>query len=422
MTRFEPTDPYQLEGKVPIEYTDANGVAHNVDMGFVKIKDPSHEGQSLGVLASDPKLVAAMQVKGPFGLGEATPSIAHHEIILLDSPKKFGILPPPSELGDTVAKSVILLNPDGTIEFNKSQLVDIGPVQDVDRVTTQVVVEKRAQNQVHDIDEALREIIWDKRHTYQLIPELRKELVALGYGFQEGVEPLERTWVQIPSPQELQRRLDARREAASAQGIYLPHIVLLPTGNYTPSKMNEIFASGRYPVSAEDIHYYLHDTVSNHFEALLVYGEPLVEILSRTCLAANNFDSFVFEHISDNDIYKGGNYSGKQKDLRISLINEFLTDQLSLIKLDQPMPEEGYYMTKWMMSFAQDAVNILRANGTLSELSLVQALKAKGISEDKVTGYLLMKELVEQTQERHGIVPSEPGDPTSRPTFDGGMF
>lgn len=199
-----------------------------------------------------------------------------------------------------------------------------------------------------------------------------------------------------PTPATLQERL-----AEARQVLFVPELEFVSTGHISSEDYVSILAEGKFPVGVSDFAYYFHDVTNEHMVALVEYGEPLIDMMTRFARAVENTDVVHFTEYMEDEQY--GDLSGSEKMSAAAQRLDAITSDLSYISIE--MHEDDRPYTGHGLALIQNFVDVMRAAGELEGSIIEQAILARGVvaSSEEITGALVVEELVQLTRERFGI-------------------
>lgn len=234
----------------------------------------------------------------------------------------------------------------------------------------------------HEVLGNLLDGLYSSSPHYDKYPQLRHAFAALGFEGAAGDGK-----VTLPTPGEYARRLVELRETDTTSGIYYPTIQLIPGAYLDKQTFIESYASGRQPIATEGFWYFTHDAASDHSVALLYYGEPLMDFVSRYAqlgLTPDNQPAI-------------SSFDERREDYKGKIANNIdaLTDYLGGFPIDQLYVEEP-------LNVGGDMIEGLREAGQLDSVRIVQWMLERGMinSADELDGAKLLNAFGANAEER----------------------
>ncbi len=236
------------------------------------------------------------------------------------------------------------------------------------------------------VDFARGELSYAQQGPYFNTVEIRQVFEALG--FSPGV---------IPTPKTFKARMDYFRQNETASGVYYPKIRLIPAAGIKADPYLSAYAAKEHAVATKAFRFYHHDIASEHLQALMKDGEPLMDLLAAFAQVALNPKAaiaFNFQRISDE---KMGVLIGEDKLKRATVTIDAMT--MLMAKRDAKYNTTQGELTN-VANCIVDAVKSDRKR--VKKIPFIAAmLKTKRIKSVKeLTGAVVVDEITRLTQQR----------------------
>jgi len=275
------------------------------------------------------------------------------------------------------------------------------------------------------VDEVKPNVNFNEKFPFKNITAVQKAYERLGVSVETG-EFGHIKGVTLPLPAALVVRA-AGIESDPDSLIYVPSIKLMPAAKIDNQTFVSTFASGEYPVAADDYEYYAHDVSADHLEAFMVYGEDLMEFMHMYAAKITNSpesEAVQFSAVLDREAQEA---VGQDKFERAAINLDFVTTSLAGFELDKDinLNERMVWHTQpEMVSRKPDVVYIvhdmLTALGPeqMQSLGVVKAMVTRGSIEAGKTpsAEAVIQELALSARERFDIKIKEPApEPETAP-------
>ncbi|GEM_PF-6895704 len=230
---------------------------------------------------------------------------------------------------------------------------------------------------------------------YRNVPSVRQVYDSLGFAV--TMEKSDPTSVTLPTPQEFSRRMAELRQT----NPNIPEVVPIEAGAIVGQGYVGILATGKFPCAVADFYFYQHDIATDHLAALLEYGEPLMDLMTRYAVSVEAVDSLHFSKARDD--MPAADLQGDDKFDRAALELDQITATIAYVKPDRVAEEqERTTLSGIMDNFAY----ALRASGQMQDSLLAKSIMERdGVqTATDITGSDLLDELTLQWRERHGVL------------------
>lgn len=367
-----------------------DGTERDIKDNFTLLRgiDASH-----GHLTTNPHFLAKVLERGPLAFDEAREQ--GQDPTQLSFMVMEEIDPELAKEREDIELTNITVDSDGNIIYTSERIKHIEAFE-TDPVTTLVV--EGGQNTSRTIRDIKPMVFDGQKYAYPKIPQLQE--AYLGLGLRSGFLNGEGIW-SLPPPRLFAERLNRFRDEDNESGLYYPELEIFEQGKITSKDFVSAFAAGKFPVSGISFDLYVHDVAQEHFQAVMVYGEPLMDLVQNFAQAMQNFESITLPNFDGSKIDRPNitDLQGKDKDDATGRILDDMTAKLigrDFKTLYEDEPFERYF---------DQVAYALRKAGRLGNLRVVTDILESGEAADvdQITGRMIADKLITSTREKFKI-------------------
>lgn len=364
----------------------------------------------VGVFTDNPEMMLALYSEGPTALDDPKFTAGDSVTVVESSTDKIGV----SSKYDTLAYS-------NTLSVTQDKLI----ILDFDRKRTDISATDTDLTQSHieiqlDVESpnTLRKILdigngslftgYRHTHGYRQVPQITAVYNQLGLVDPELEKHGNALKMQVPTPGEFMNRLAALNEDET-NIVDLPNIKYIHEGQISATEYVAAFVEGYFPVGVGDFYYYMHDLTSEHLDAILLYGAPLMDFMSSFASAAQELEVIHFS--KDLDDGQHGDLTGSKKIGAVGQRLDTITSLMEYVAITSEDCERT--LGESDLSMVEDFVVAIRNAGTLKDTIIAKSILGQGEAEtlEDITGLHVVRELVSLARKKFNIQVEPKGKP-----------